>query len=612
MNEGCEVTLAVYDLSHGMAKQLSAQFLGPGYELEMIPHTAIRCYQREWFFGGGIQSVDPMQFQLSTGMTPVQILTLGRTTRSLVEFQTWCQQEQQYPNGGFTATSYDLLQCNCNHFSHAAALDGLKLSQGVPQWILDVPQRFLSSPMGQLVRPMLEQMQITGQSPVTATSTSISMPNNTKSPINPWTTGKSKASPKEASQSPSQVPTPVLDSFHKPLVSKDTGSIPLVIRKLSSKTQGKGEREDEDSSQKKLSILGTLLQQTLVAPGGISPITAALEDFQSEADEINSALTVLWDLVVSQDATSPGSSNLTFALMLLRLVVLVIPTIETMIPSTLSSSAEAVYSTVLYDILKWMQQQLILASDDDDGGCADANKDGDDREALLDKNPVARSMAWCVLSNLVSAIVTADSVVEGMPKPEPDQQKSLVDNQQLIDSAIRDMTVSNCQVRQAATCFLYNLALYKIGRTQLVQVNLPQSTPEEKEEVDGIILQDDLLLSILCAVVEEFSLIQLITKNAGTDQDSKGGIQYDPTTCLRRLAVIGRILVPLSTETRSQYGCNGAVRQFLLDLGLDQLLKDHVATASYKSSNTDRQEQEDAEQCRRLATELFMLLQATT
>lgn len=33
------VQLAIYDLSHGMARTLSGQFLGPGHELDLIPHT---------------------------------------------------------------------------------------------------------------------------------------------------------------------------------------------------------------------------------------------------------------------------------------------------------------------------------------------------------------------------------------------------------------------------------------------------------------------------------------------------------------------------------------------------------------------------------------------
>lgn len=38
------VLLAVYDLSRGMARGLSAQFLGPQYSIDAIPHTGLVIY----------------------------------------------------------------------------------------------------------------------------------------------------------------------------------------------------------------------------------------------------------------------------------------------------------------------------------------------------------------------------------------------------------------------------------------------------------------------------------------------------------------------------------------------------------------------------------------
>ena len=67
-----EVQLAVYDLSHGMARQLSAQFLGPQYAIDIIPHTALVVFGREYYFGGGIQHEDPTVFRRSMGIHPVR------------------------------------------------------------------------------------------------------------------------------------------------------------------------------------------------------------------------------------------------------------------------------------------------------------------------------------------------------------------------------------------------------------------------------------------------------------------------------------------------------------------------------------------------------------
>jgi desumoylating isopeptidase 1 len=681
-----EVQLAIYDLSQGMARQLSGQFLGPEHALDLIPHTGVRVYGKEYYFGGGIQCAsNPLQFQASTGLRPIQVQSLGYTTTDRTAFEAWCVQQQQYPHGRFTLTSYDLLHRNCNHFSDEAVLHGLHLSRGVPHWILDVPRRFLASPMGQLIRPILDQMQVTGTSPVVNNNSSSigawgnssgtvpppltsNMPNvvvasaSTVAYPNPWeaATSSSRATtttipittttsdvttklitttqPKDTSA------TPVLDLFHKPLVSKDTRSIPVIIRKLSGISSGQDENQGAATTQA-LSNLGSLLELSLLSTttttstGACDTKTTTTSSSLSSTTELGSmssieaGLTELHRILVVTE-----SSNLAFALMLLRLVVLVVPTKETM---SLSSTSSLSPSPMLQIILEWMQDQLVSVGDDDNDaedsssccaiGACDSGGGGS-----LDQNPAARSMAWCVLSNWVSVIV------DYMPPKNSNanqEEPLLMDKQKLIDGAIRDMTASNGQIRQAATCFLYNLALAKTNWTVRFQQQLEQEQQQEQQqnsqgrcsynsnddfsENDGILLQDDLLLSILCACVEEFSLLQLLTTSTEVGKED----QYDPTTCLRRLAVIGRILVPVVTTCSNsnnchtgttctvgmtkrhpgQHRCNSAVRQFLLDLGLDQFLKDHVAVVK-TAGGADAKKEKDATQCRLLATELYKLL----
>jgi hypothetical protein len=686
-----EVQLAIYDLSQGMARQLSGQFLGPEHALDLIPHTGLRVYGKEYYFGGGgiHCASNPLQFQASTGLRPIQVQSLGYSTTDRGTFEAWCVQQQQYPHGRFTATSYDLLLRNCNHFSDEAAIHGLHMSQGVPHWILDVPRRFLASPMGQLIRPILEQMQVTGTSPVVSGSSSSSigawgnssgavpspatsnMSNvvvasaSTAAYPNPWeaaavaasrattipnipTTSHATTKPITTTQPKDGSATPVLDLFHKPLVSKDTRSIPVIIRKLSGISSGQDENQDAATTQA-LSSLGSLLELSLLSTttttstSASDTTTASSSSSSSSTTElgsmssIESGLTELHHILVVTE-----SSNLAFALMLLRLVVLVVPTKETM---SLSSTSSLSPSPMLQIILEWMQDQLVSAGDDDNDG-EDSSSSGigacdSGCGGSLDQNPAARSMAWCVLSNWVSVIVDMPPNNSNANQEEP----LLMDKQKLIDGAIRDMTASNGQIRQAATCFLYNLALAKTNWTVRFQQQLELEQEDQQQqqsqgqssygnndgysENDGILLQDDLLLSILCACVEEFSLLQLLTTSTEVGKED----QYDPTTCLRRLAVIGRILVPVVTTCSNgnnchssttscvgatgtagmtkrhpgQHRCNTAVRQFLLDLGLDQFLKDHVAVAK-KASGTDAKKEKDAIQCRLLATELYKLL----
>jgi hypothetical protein len=52
------VKLHVYDLSQGMARQMSQAFLGK--YIEGIWHTGIVVYDTEFFFGGGICSGAPV------------------------------------------------------------------------------------------------------------------------------------------------------------------------------------------------------------------------------------------------------------------------------------------------------------------------------------------------------------------------------------------------------------------------------------------------------------------------------------------------------------------------------------------------------------------------
>lgn len=52
-----EVALYVYDLSHGLARQLSPAFLGE--QVDGIWHTSVVAWNREIFFGNGVAVVSP-------------------------------------------------------------------------------------------------------------------------------------------------------------------------------------------------------------------------------------------------------------------------------------------------------------------------------------------------------------------------------------------------------------------------------------------------------------------------------------------------------------------------------------------------------------------------
>jgi hypothetical protein len=69
-----DVQLYVYDLTRGMARSMSRQFLG--IQIDAVYHTALVFGNVEYFFGQGVQTCYP-------GTThhgrPMEIIKMGRT-----------------------------------------------------------------------------------------------------------------------------------------------------------------------------------------------------------------------------------------------------------------------------------------------------------------------------------------------------------------------------------------------------------------------------------------------------------------------------------------------------------------------------------------------------
>lgn len=380
-----EVHLAIYDLSRGMARSLSGQFLGPDHALDIIPHTGIVVYGKEYFYGGGIQSANPTSFRQSMGIFPIDTQLLGRTTVTQQEFEQWCQNCMR--TGRYSMEAYDLVQRNCNNFCHDAATEGLRLPNGVPEWILDVPRRFLASPMGQMVRPLLEQMQMTGgrgsADPFANSAPPLPAPSVDAS-LNPWarlpTSGASASSSTQSSSVKAELKTPVLDSFNRPLLSSDTKTASLCANKLIANTE-------IESSKTALKEIGEELS------GRGKPWEELVEE---------SSMAILTQL--------QENSNVTFALMLLRLVALHPP-------------QELTDTSSYSQCLDWVQDRL---SQNDSF-----------------QTPAARSMAWCTLSNAYGTSST-----------------SVISLETVVEAAMGDIVPdSRVEVRQAAAAFLYNVSL---------------------------------------------------------------------------------------------------------------------------------------------------------
>ena len=78
---------------------------------------------------------------------------MGVTTKTITELQTFLNSI----NHQFTASTYNLLTNNCNNFSDACV--NFLVNHGIPSYIIDLPNIVFSTPMGAMLRPMIENMQ---------------------------------------------------------------------------------------------------------------------------------------------------------------------------------------------------------------------------------------------------------------------------------------------------------------------------------------------------------------------------------------------------------------------------------------------------------------------
>eukprot|EP00731_Ephydatia_muelleri_P030207 Em0021g730a len=125
------VQLYVYDLTKGLAAQLSPLFLGK--QIEGVWHTGVVVYGTEYFFGGlGIEYTSPGTLPMLG--SPDKKVDLGSTSIPEDVFMDYLYDisSQYFPE------TYHLLEHNCNHFSNEVAqfLTGNK----IPSYISDPAQ----------------------------------------------------------------------------------------------------------------------------------------------------------------------------------------------------------------------------------------------------------------------------------------------------------------------------------------------------------------------------------------------------------------------------------------------------------------------------------------
>ncbi|KAI1793297.1 PPPDE putative peptidase domain-containing protein [Ganoderma leucocontextum] len=142
-----KVQLYVYDLSNGLAKQMSRQLTGR--QIDGIWHTSVVVFGKEVFYGLGISITAPGQ---SHHGAPLQVVDMGETALDEDTFSEYLSEISSH----YTADKYHLLDFNCNSFTNDCV--GFLTGGSIPAWIKDLPSDFLSTPFGAALRPTIDAM----------------------------------------------------------------------------------------------------------------------------------------------------------------------------------------------------------------------------------------------------------------------------------------------------------------------------------------------------------------------------------------------------------------------------------------------------------------------
>ncbi|KAK8249112.1 putative thioredoxin [Phyllosticta capitalensis] len=151
-----DVELYVYDLSKGLARQLSRQFLG--IHIEAVYHTSIVFGGIEYFYGAGVQTCYPGTTHHGA---PEEVIPLGKTQLEMGDILEYLESLKKI----YTPEAYDLFAHNCNNFSNDFAM--FLVGKGIPEKISSLPEQVLQTPFGQMLKPQIDAaMRSVTQAPV--------------------------------------------------------------------------------------------------------------------------------------------------------------------------------------------------------------------------------------------------------------------------------------------------------------------------------------------------------------------------------------------------------------------------------------------------------------
>lgn len=146
-----KVSLWLYDISNGIAKNFSWVLLG--HHFEGIWHSGVVIEwpgrSSEFWFGGSL-------FESEPGTTPfgepVEKRALGHTYKLREEVWNYCR---RHLSSEFTKANYDVLTHNCNHFSEKLSL--FLRNEHIPDDVIYQPDMVMSTITARALRPLLNR-----------------------------------------------------------------------------------------------------------------------------------------------------------------------------------------------------------------------------------------------------------------------------------------------------------------------------------------------------------------------------------------------------------------------------------------------------------------------
>lgn len=484
-----------------------------GRRIDGIWHTGIVVFNKEYYFGGGIQVTPLGAFAMSHQLPAVQTLDMGTTTKTEAELTAYLRSI----GSQYTQFTYNLITNNCNHFANNICT--FLTGHGIPEHIVDLPKIVFSTPGGAMLRPMIEGMQANimqqhiagsldpfssgppdGRTLEAALSDAVQsvgmqMARNASQPAQ-VASPRSGTSRKLSDQPPSLAPLE-----EQALVSGDASTVGVIGKKILNLPGSDGTPGTALTEEEKTMLTGVLDELSRCQVGSKAEAVVRPHSFPVEAY-------VLLERVLAQHPAAHMACLFVVRLMLLH-----------------DRANEFDKLSIVKEILR-----RLMTHAQNEGGI-----NSTDGFASIP----AHVLAICAISNLLSHESGADFLLHGRTGSDKENangtenEEAAVHLSHLIDIALSGLSHARAEVRQMSATLAYNYTLLCTRENQLsgvwrnsggtldtgkADIDNGPATPKPEFELNPHAVQ------LLCGCLE------------GLLQES------DVTVRRRRLAVICRIL----------------------------------------------------------------------